>query len=324
MIRAGVFGAGHLGKIHLKLLQASPHFELIGFFDPHQDYAKELQIEFGYPSFSESSELLDLIDAAFVITPTPFHFDLTKKALLKNKHVFVEKPICETIGDAQEMVRMAQENQCIGQVGHVERFNPAFLAALPHLDHPKFIEVHRLAEFNPRGTDVSVILDLMIHDIDLVLQCSKAAISKINANGAAVISNSVDIATARIEFEDGCVANLTASRISLKNMRKLRCFQRDAYITIDLLEKKTELVRMKEAPSNPEPFDMILSTAEGVQKQIYFENPPVTPTNAIEEEHNNFAEAIRTNQHPRVTFKDGLRALEVAQEIIEQLEAKAL
>ena len=324
MIRAGVFGAGHLGKIHLKLLQASPHFELIGFFDPDQSHAQQLQNELGYASFSKSSDLLDAIEAAFVITPTPFHFELTKSALHKSKHVFVEKPICETIEEAQEMVRLAQEKQRVGQVGHVERFNPAFLAALPHLDQPKFIEVHRLAEFNPRGTDVSVILDLMIHDIDLVLQCSKAAIKKVDANGAAVISNSVDIATARIEFEDGCVANLTASRISLKNMRRLRCFQKDAYITIDLLEKKAELVRMKEAPSNPEPFDMILSTAEGAQKQIYFENPPVTPTNAIEEEHNNFAEAIRTNQHPRVTFKDGLKALEVAQEIIEQLEAKTL
>ncbi|MGA0384556.1 MAG: Gfo/Idh/MocA family protein [Flavobacteriaceae bacterium] len=324
MIRAGVFGAGHLGKIHLKLLQASPHFELIGFFDPDQSHAQQLQNELGYASFSKSSDLLDAIEAAFVITPTPFHFELTKSALHKSKHVFVEKPICETIEEAQEMVRLAQKKQRVGQVGHVERFNPAFLAALPHLDQPKFIEVHRLAEFNPRGTDVSVILDLMIHDIDLVLQCSKAAIKKVDANGAAVISNSVDIATARIEFEDGCVANLTASRISLKNMRRLRCFQKDAYITIDLLEKKTELVRMKKAPSNPEPFDMILSTAEGVQKQIYFENPPVTPTNAIEEEHNNFAEAIRTNQHPRVTFKDGLKALEVAQEIIEQLEAKTL
>lgn len=324
MIRAGVFGAGHLGKIHLKLLQASSHFDLIGFFDPDQDHSQQLKKEFGYTSFSESSDLLDAIEAAFIITPTPFHFDLTKLALDKNKHVFVEKPICETIEEAQEMVQLAQEKQRVGQVGHVERFNPAFLAALPHLDQPKFIEVHRLAEFNPRGTDVSVILDLMIHDIDLVLQCSKAAIRRVDANGAAVISNSVDIATARIEFEDGCVANLTASRISLKNMRRLRCFQKDAYITIDLLEKKTELVRMKEAPTNPEPFDMILSTAEGIQKQIYFENPLVTPTNAIEEEHNNFAEAIQTNQHPRVTFKDGLKALEVAQEIIEQLEAKTL
>jgi predicted dehydrogenase len=162
----------------------------------------------------------------------------------------------------------------------------------------------------------------MIHDIDLVLQCNTSDIKRIDANGAAVISKSVDIATARIEFEDSCVANLTASRISLKNMRKLRCFQKDAYITIDLLEKKTEIVRMKDAPEHAGEFDLILPTAEGERKQIYFETPAIIPINAIEEEHNNFAEAISNHQPPLVSFKDGSKALSIAQEIINQLEAK--
>lgn len=322
MIRVGVFGAGHLGKIHLKLLNASEHFELIGFFDVNREASQQLVKELGYTYFEQADELMNQIDALFIITPTPYHFDFARAALERNLHVFVEKPICERVDHATQLVQLAAQKKRVAQVGHVERFNPAFVAALPHLNQPKFIEVHRLAEFNPRGTDVSVVLDLMIHDIDLVLQCNSSAIKRIDANGAAVISTSVDIATARIEFEDSCVANLTASRISLKNMRKLRCFQKDAYITVDLLEKRTEIVRMKDAPENPGDFDLILPTAEGEKKQIYFESSPISLTNAIEEEHSNFALAIVDKSTPLVTFEDGKRALSIAREIINQLEVK--
>lgn len=322
MIRVGVFGAGHLGKIHLKLLSASEYFELVGFYDVNREASQRLAIELGYTYFEQADELMNQIDALLIITPTPFHFDFARAALERNLHVFVEKPICERVDHATELVQLAAQKKRVAQVGHVERFNPAFVAALPHLNHPKFIEVHRLAEFNPRGTDVSVILDLMIHDIDLVLQCNSSAIKRIDANGAAVISASVDIATARIEFEDSCVANLTASRISLKNMRKLRCFQKDAYITVDLLEKRTEIVRMKDAPENPGDFDLILPTAEGEKKQIYFESPAISLTNAIEEEHTNFAQAIVANSTTLVTFEDGKRALSIAREIVNQLEEK--
>ena len=322
MIRVGVFGAGHLGKIHLKLLNASAHFELVGFYDVNQEASKQLATELGYRYFDQAEALMKEVEGLFIITPTLYHFEYALAALEHNLHVFVEKPICEHPEQASRLVQLAAEHNRVAQVGHVERFNPAFVAALPHLNQPKFIEVHRLAEFNPRGTDVSVVLDLMIHDIDLVLQCNKSAIKRIDANGTAVISQSVDIATARIEFEDSCVANLTASRISLKNMRKLRCFQKDAYVTVDLLEKKTEIVRMKDAPENPGEFDLLLPTAEGQLKQIYFESPAVTLTNAIEEEHTNFAAAINNQQSPLVTFEDGRRALSIAQEIINQLEEK--
>jgi predicted dehydrogenase len=322
MIRVGVFGAGHLGKIHLKLLNASEYFELIGFYDVNREASQQLVKELGYTYFEQADELMNQIDALFIITPTPYHFDFARAALERNLHVFVEKPICERVDHASQLVQVATQKKRVAQVGHVERFNPAFVAALPLLNQPKFIEVHRLAEFNPRGTDVSVVLDLMIHDIDLVLQCNSSAIKRIDANGAAVVSTSIDIATARIEFEDSCVANLTASRISLKNMRKLRCFQKDAYITVDLLEKRTEIVRMKDAPENPGDFDLILPTAEGQKKQIYFESPPISLTNAIEEEHTNFALAIITESAPFVTFEDGKRALYIAREIINQLEEK--
>jgi predicted dehydrogenase len=237
--------------------------------------------------------------------------------MIKGKHVFIEKPITNTIEEAEELLVLERKYGVKGQVGHVERFNPAFTAVKANIQNPMFIETHRLAEFNPRGTDVPVVLDLMIHDIDAILSVVNSEVKQINASGVSVISNSPDIANARIAFENGCVANLTASRISLKNMRKSRFFQRDAYISVDFLEKKVEVVKMKEAPEEPGEFDMILRNAEGETKQIYFENPEIKVNNAILDELETFADAINNNTSPVVSLEQGTRALKVALQVID-------
>ena len=316
-LKAGVLGAGHLGKIHLRLLQQSEHFELIGFYDPSKENASAVSKEFGYKAFDTIDQLLLEVDVVDIVTPTLSHFDCAQQAIASGKHVFIEKPITKTFEEASALRDMAKEHQVRGQVGHVERFNPAFTAVKEAIQSPMFIETHRLAEFNPRGTDVPVVLDLMIHDIDIILSVVDSKVKNIQASGISVISETPDIANARIEFENGCVANLTASRISMKNMRKSRFFQKDAYISVDFLEKKSELVRMKEAPENPGDFDMILQNAEGVKKQILFENPTVANNNAILDELDSFAHAIRTDSTPVVSLSQGAEALRVAQQIID-------
>lgn len=316
MLKAGVLGAGHLGKIHLRLLNQSDKYELAGFYDPNQKNAQKVAREFGYTSFSSIEELIDAVDVVDIVTPTLSHFDCAKKALGKGKHIFVEKPIANTVAEANEIIALAEKHGAKGQVGHVERFNPSFMAVRDKISNPMFIETHRLAEFNPRGTDVPVVLDLMIHDIDIILSLVNSPVKNINASGVSVISNSPDIANARIEFENGCVANLTASRISLKNMRKSRFFQRDAYISVDFLEKQVEVVKMKDAPKTVDEFALILQNAEGVKKQIYFENPKIIPNNAILEELETFADAIENNTTPIVTLIQGRDALKVALEVI--------
>ncbi|MBT8309045.1 MAG: Gfo/Idh/MocA family oxidoreductase [Flavobacteriaceae bacterium] len=318
MLKAGVLGAGHLGKIHLRLLNQSEKFDLIGFYDPDEENAKKVATEFGYRFFDSVSELIDSVDVVDIVTPTLSHFDCAKQAIAKGKHIFIEKPITKTVEEAEKIRDMVAEYGVKGQVGHVERFNPAFLAVQGDLNEPMFIETHRLAEFNPRGTDVPVVLDLMIHDIDIILSVVKSKVKDIKASGVSVISATPDIANARIEFENGCVANLTASRISLKSMRKTRFFQRDAYISVDFLEKKCEVVKMKDAPENPGDFDMILQNAEGEKKQIYFDNPEIAENNAILDELESFAHAINTNTKPIVTLYDGTEALRVATMIINQ------
>lgn len=316
MLKVGVLGAGHLGKIHLRLLNQSPKYELIGFYDPDAVNGKKVSQEFGYTYFDNLNKLIDAADVVDIVTPTLSHFECAKKAIEKGKHVFMEKPITNTLQEAEELLYLEKKHGIKGQVGHVERFNPAFKAVKDQIKNPMFIEAHRLAEFNPRGTDVPVVLDLMIHDIDAILSVVHSEVKQINASGVSVISNSPDIANARIEFENGCVANLTASRISLKNMRKSRFFQRDAYISVDFLEKKVEVVRMKDAPEIPGDFDMILQNAEGVKKQIYFENPDIEANNAILDELETFADAIKNDTPPIVTLEQGTRALKVALQII--------
>lgn len=320
MLNVGVLGAGHLGKIHLRLLKESKKYNLIGFHDTNAESAANIQKEFGYQHFDNYDELLKSVDVIDIVTPTLSHFDIAKKAIESGVHVFIEKPITNTVAEAEELIRLAKANKVKGQVGHVERFNPAFRAAIDKIDQPMFIETHRLAEFNPRGTDVPVVLDLMIHDIDAILSIVNSKVKKVNASGVSVISETPDIANARIEFENSCVANLTASRISLKNMRKSRFFQRDAYISVDFLEKVTEVVKMKDAPEEPGDFDMILQNAEGVKKQIYFDNPDIKVNNAILDELETFADAINNDTEPIVTLKQATEALRVAIQVIEAFE----
>ncbi|MDG1014301.1 MAG: Gfo/Idh/MocA family oxidoreductase [Flavobacteriaceae bacterium] len=316
-LKAGVLGAGHLGKIHLKLLNQSEKYDLIGFYDPDEASAEKVQKEFGYPYFKSIERLIESVDVVDIVTPTLSHYNSAIRAITKGKHVFIEKPITNTVEEAEHIRLLVNENNLRGQVGHVERFNPAFIAVKNEISSPMFIETHRLAEFNPRGTDVPVVLDLMIHDIDIILSVVNSQVKNISASGVSVISETPDIANARIEFENGCIANLTASRISMKNMRKSRFFQKDAYISVDFLKKEVEVVKMKNAQKHPGDFDMILKNAEGVSKQIYFESPKISPNNAILDELESFSDAIKNKTKPIVTLKDGANALRVAHQIID-------
>ena len=319
MLKVGVLGAGHLGKIHLRLLNQSEKYELVGFFDAFEENAVKVAAEFGYTKFYSIEALIAAVDVVDIVTPTLQHFECAKMVIEAGKHIFIEKPIATTVEEADEIVALATKYKVKGQVGHVERFNPAFTAVKDKINKPMFIETHRLAEFNPRGTDVPVVLDLMIHDIDAILSVVKSKVKSVNASSVAVISDSPDITNARLEFENGCVANITASRISMKNMRKSRFFQKDAYISVDYLDKICEVVRMQDAPEIPGDFDMILQNAEGVKKQIYFDNPNVNPNNAILDELESFADAINNNATPIVSLEDGTEALRVAYMIIDSM-----
>lgn len=322
MLKAGLVGAGHLGKIHLKLLQQSTKYDLVGFFDNDVENAKKLEKEFGYKHFDNFDELLSQIEVLDIVTPTFAHFEYAQKAIEAGKHFFIEKPITSVLEDANAIINMAKKHQVLGQVGHVERFNPAFIAAKEYLENPMFLEIHRLAEFNPRGTDVPVVLDLMIHDLDIVLSVVKSKVKEIHASGVAVVSKNPDIANARIEFENGCVANVTTSRISMKNMRKSRFFQKDAYISVDFLAKKCEIIRMKEAPETTSDFDMIIENAEGEKKQILFQYPEIEANNAILDELESLADSIVNKTPVKVSLEQGCEALRVALEVMKQINEK--
>ena len=317
MLKAGLVGAGHLGKIHLRLLNQSDKYEFVGFHDKDVENGKKLEAELGYKYFEDFEELLDQIDMLDIVTPTLYHYDYAMKAISKGLHFFIEKPVTQTLQQAEEILYKCRENHIKAQVGHVERYNPAFIATKDFINNPMFIEIHRLAEFNPRGTDVSVVLDLMIHDLDILLSMVKSPVKNIHASGVCVVSKTPDIANARIEFENGCVANLTTSRISMKAMRKSRFFQKDAYISVDFLEKKAEVIRMKDAPKTPSDFDMIIENADGEKSQILFEYPNIQPNNAILDELESFADAITKNRDVEVSLEDGTEALKVALEIMK-------
>jgi predicted dehydrogenase len=322
MLKIGVVGAGHLGKIHIRLLlELVDEFELIGFFDPNDEIAKEVIEKFGLKRFETIEALMAQVDCVDIVTPTFAHFETASFALKNSKHVFIEKPITETTEEAKTLMLLAREANVKVQVGHVERFNPAFQAALPYFNKPLFIETHRLAQFNPRGTDVPVVLDLMIHDLDIILSVVKSGIKRISASGVAVVSDTHDITNARIEFDNGCVANLTASRISMKNMRKSRFFQKDAYISVDFLTKELEVVRMEDVEGDPNPLDIVFDLGPGKPtKKIYFDKPELEELNAIKEELRTFHEAIVKDETPIVSIEDGYNALDVAQRILEKLK----
>ena len=320
MIKIGVIGAGHLGKIHLKLLNSSKKFDLIGFYDIDKESSEELSKKEGYKYFSNLDSLLSNVDAVDIVSPTTTHFEIAKNVILKNKHVFIEKPITNKSENAKELIDLSIKNNIIGQVGHVERFNPAYVASIEHFDNPMFIESHRLSDFNQRGNDVSVIMDLMIHDIDIILNIVKSKVKEVKASGVSIVSSSPDIANARIEFENKCVANLTASRISLKKMRKTRIFQKDAYIAIDFLEKELQIVKIKDFDQSKSNLSMVIKTNSGKDKVIYFENPEILQENSILNELESFAESINNKTIPKVTLIDGYEAVSVANEIMNQIK----
>lgn len=317
MLQVGVFGTGHLGKFHLNNWKEIAGVAIAGFYEPDDQTAEAVMQQYGIKRYTSDNALMEAADLIDVVAPTNHHFTICEKAIRKGKHVFVEKPLAHTIEEAKQLVKLVQESGIKFQVGHVERFNPAFLALNNVFLNPMFIEVHRLAQFNPRGTEVSVILDLMIHDIDIILSIVKSDVKSISASGVAVLTNTPDIANARIEFDNGCVANLTSSRISMKKMRKLRLFQKDAYIGIDFLNKKTEIIKLQDREEeNVFAFD--IDTHEG-KRRIAIANPPVPEVNAIKRELEAFVAAITNNTRTIVNEIDGLRAMEVAHSILQKI-----
>ena len=317
MLRIGVIGAGHLGKIHIRLLKESKRYNLIGFYDNNSSVSEIVSKELSCAYYNSFEELIDAVDVVDIATPTPSHFQYASKALSNKKHIFVEKPITNNLEEANQMISLAKNNNLKGQVGHVERFNPAYLYAKEKISNPMFIETHRLAQFNPRGTDVPVILDLMIHDIDIILDLVKSEITNISSNGISVISKSPDIANARIEFANGCVANLTASRISLKNMRKFRVFEKNKYISIDFHKKNCEVVMMNNFSDGDPENGLILENAEGIKKQVSIDKSVISDSNAILSELESLADSIEKNLTPTVSLVDGQKALKIALEIIK-------
>ena len=321
MLKIGVLGAGHLGKIHLSCIKQIEQYDLVGFFDPADETSHQVESEMGVKSFDSIDALIDAVDVVDIVTPTISHFECASKALQKRKHVFIEKPIVATPDEADALKRLADAAGVKVQVGHVERFNPAFVAAEPFIDEPLFIEAHRLALFNPRGTDVPVVLDLMVHDLDILLTIVKSPISHISASGVSIVSPTPDITNVRIEFENGAVANLTSSRLSMKNMRKTRIFQKGAYITVDFLDKKTEIFRIHDEVDASNPLSANITLADGTQKQITFEMPEIHPINAIKTELERFYDAIVHNTRPTVTLDDGINVLKLAHRILNAVEA---
>lgn len=324
MLKVGVFGAGHLGRIHIQQWLELPGVELTGFYDPDDDNAAKVITEFHLKRYINPEVLILDSDAVDIVTTTTSHFDVAKSCLHHSRHLFIEKPMTHTIEEAQSLVKLVSESRVKCQIGHVERYNPAILALKNRKVNPMFVEAHRLAQFNPRGTDVAVVLDLMIHDIDVLLHFVKSPVKKISASGVSVISDTTDIANAHLEFDNGCVANLTASRISLKKMRKMRLFQRDAYIGIDFLNKKTEIIRLKGENEEKGFFDFPIDIGHGQQKIISIETPYISDLNAIREELAAFTLAILMDSPVAVSAFDGLNAIDVAHQIIQKMNRQML
>jgi predicted dehydrogenase len=321
MVKIGVIGAGHLGKIHIQQLLTIPNAQLIGFYDTDAENAKAVIESYQIPAYNSIAELIKDADAIDIVTPTIYHFEIAEQVVKAGKHLFIEKPITQTAAEAALLTNMVKEANIKCQVGHVERFNPAYLTAKPFLQNPLFIECHRLAQFNPRGTDVSVIFDLMIHDIDIILSLVNSEVKRISASGVKIISETIDIANVRLEFGNGCVANITTSRISLKKMRKMRIFQRDAYVSIDFLEKKNEIVRIKQDGEATGLLDFPITLNNGDSKTITVEMPEILPNNAIQQELQEFINSIENNTPSKVSAEEGSKAVVIAEEILQKINA---
>jgi predicted dehydrogenase len=324
MLKIGVLGAGHLGKIHIKCILQIEEYELVGFYDPDKKVTEDVKNQFNIKSFDSLAELIENCDIVDIVTPTLSHYDCARSAIMASKHIFIEKPITNTTEEAKSLMNLAEEAKVKVQVGHVERFNPAFLSVQNTIENPMFIETHRLTEFNARGTDVSVIHDLMIHDIDIILSIVKSNVKRISANGVAVVSETPDIANARIEFDNGCVANLTASRVSLTSMRKTRIFQKNAYITIDFSNKSSQILQLSEVTEKTDEFSILLDLGKDKKKkEINFVKPEIKENNAIKDELTSFAKSILNNHQPLVTVEDGYNALRIASIIHDKMKFTA-
>lgn len=319
MLKIGIFGAGHLGKIHIEQWLTIDAVTLVGFFDPNDINAQYIIDHYNIKRYDNPSELIDIVDAVDIVTPTLYHFEIAKECICKSKHIFIEKPMTHTLEEAKMLVSLVNEANVKCQIGHVERFNPAFVALKNEQLNPLFIESHRLAPFNIRGTDVAVILDLMIHDIDIVLNVVKSPVRRISASGVAVVSQTADIANARIEFDNGCVANLTASRISMVPMRKSRFFQKDAYISVDFLEKKTEVFKLSDNALGTHPLQIPIDIGNGQHKYISIDQPNISLHNAIKMELEEFASSILQNKPSMISVYDGYKSMEVAHTILDKI-----
>ncbi|MBS1518386.1 MAG: Gfo/Idh/MocA family oxidoreductase [Bacteroidetes bacterium] len=322
-LKIGLFGLGHLGKTHLKLIKEicseRNDTELAGIYDSDKEKNSAMSAESGTEINNSPDELINKIDTAVIVTPTSTHFELASKCIKNDINTFIEKPVTETTAQAQELLKLSESKDIKIQIGHIERFNPAILSLDKFRISPLFIETHRLAQFNPRGTDVSVIQDLMIHDIDIILNLVKSPVESINANGVAILSEKIDIANARIKFVNGCVANITASRISQNKMRKMRLFQKNAYISIDFLQNSSEVFRLSD-DENESGF-AVTEVEQGDKKlKIFYERPQIPEVNSLKYELNKFFDSVIRNEEPLVTLTHGLQALEVANKIISEIE----
>jgi predicted dehydrogenase len=327
-MKIGLVGVGYLGKIHLRLIKEiikeNKGFSEVGIFDVNTNELNKVAEEYGVKKYNSLDTLIEESDAVDIVTPGETHYEIAKKCIANKKHIFIEKPVTKTVEEAVTLKHLAEEKEVLIQVGHVERFNPAFVSTRPYIQSPLFMEVHRLAMYNPRGTDVSVTLDLMIHDLDLILNVNPVPIKNIYANGIEVLSYTTDIANVRLEFENGSVANITTSRLSLKNMRKFRIFQKNAYISIDLLDKKSEIVYIKDVDIHTPDDALILSPGNGIpDKEIIIQKPEILSLNAIKEELLSFKNSIDTNSTPVVSIDDAIQVLNIAYQIENKInEAK--
>lgn len=321
-LSVGVIGVGHLGKLHSKMFKQIENCELVGVFDANPEQAKSVAAELGVNAFNSIDDLLLKVNAVSIATTTSAHFEVAKKCLEKNIHVFVEKPITTTIEEAEKLVEISKNKNLKLQVGHIERFNPGLISLDSYISEPRFIQTDRLSQFNPRGTDVAVVLDLMIHDIDIILSLIKSNVKQIDANGVAVVSDHIDIANARIQFENGAVANVTASRISQKKMRKMRIFQKDHYISLDFVTGVSEVYRLQPVDQSAQPNSISFGEI-GVgekKKRLVYEQPEHKEINALNYELQLFVDSVLYDKKIVVSGEDGLRALKVAEIIINKIE----